>query len=114
MADGSFVAATNEEGDWESLPKIGFPRLGPWLTSCYNFGYSVALPVYAHLCAGNIIVNANVDSSEVLTGIGVSGLVDVISSLLNDLVSPSEVAVLRSYLSVASTLGISSGDPIGP
>lgn len=45
MADGSFVAATNEEGDWESLPKIGFPRLGPWLTSCYNFGYSVALPV---------------------------------------------------------------------
>lgn len=30
-----------------------------------------------------------------------------------DLVSPSKVAVLRSYLSVASTLGISSGGPIG-
>lgn len=72
-------------------------------------------------------------AARFLTGIGVSGLVDVISSLLNgeyhfrfsifpkgdadnlaDLVSPSEVAVLRSYLSVASTLGISSGDPIGP
>ena len=27
MADGSFVAATNEEGDWESLLKIGFRTL---------------------------------------------------------------------------------------
>lgn len=64
------------------------------------------------------------------TGVGGSGLVDVISILLNgrcylescqgqfsdqaaDLVSPSRVAVLRSYLAVAATLGISSGGPIG-
>jgi hypothetical protein len=41
MGDGSFVAATNEE-----IGKV-FQRsdLGPWLISCYNFGYSVALPV---------------------------------------------------------------------
>ncbi|KAJ6187601.1 Major facilitator superfamily domain general substrate transporter [Penicillium mononematosum] len=56
MADGSFVTATNEE-----IGKV-FQRsdLGPWLISCYNFGYSVALPV------GYIIVNANVDGSEIL------------------------------------------------
>lgn len=71
-------------------------------------------------------------AARFLTGIGGSGLVDVISILLNgqchfqssifpkgdadklaDLVSPSKVAVLRNYLSVASTLGISSGGPIG-
>ncbi|KAJ5843021.1 uncharacterized protein N7525_000762 [Penicillium rubens] len=113
MADGSFVAATNEEGDWESLLKIGFRTLA-----------YIMLQFWV-LCSAS--------SARFLTGIGVSGLVDVISSLLNgeyhfrfsifpkgdadnlaDLVSPSEVAVLRSYLSVASTLGISSGDPIGP
>lgn len=41
MADGSFVTATNEV-----IGKV-FQRwdLEPWLISCYNFGYSVALPV---------------------------------------------------------------------
>ncbi|CAP94448.1 Pc18g02240 [Penicillium rubens Wisconsin 54-1255] len=65
-------------------------------------------------CRGISLSMPMLIAARFLTGIGVSGLVDVISSLLNDLVSPSEVAVLRSYLSVASTLGISSGDPIGP
>ncbi|KAJ6138298.1 Major facilitator superfamily domain general substrate transporter [Penicillium samsonianum] len=131
MADGSFVTATNEE-----IGKV-FQRsdLGPWLISSYNFGYSIALPVYAHLCAayghkpvliiafvifafGALVTGISLSMPMLMvgrffTGIGGSGLVDVISILLNDLVSPSKVAVLRSYLSVASTLGISSGGPIG-
>ncbi|KGO47225.1 Major facilitator superfamily domain, general substrate transporter [Penicillium expansum] len=131
MADGSFVTATNEE-----IGKV-FQRsdLGPWLLSSYNFGYSIALPVYAHLCAayghkpvlviafvifafGTLVTGMSLSMPMLMiarffTGIGGSGLVDVISILLNDLVSPSKVAVLRSYLSVASMLGISSGGPIG-
>ncbi|KAJ5116964.1 major facilitator superfamily domain-containing protein [Penicillium angulare] len=54
-------------------------------------------------------------SGRILTGVGASGVRNVISIILNatDELPQSEVAMLRSYLSLATTVGISSGAPLG-
>jgi MFS family permease len=48
-----------------------------------------------------------------VTGTGGAGMMDLVSILLNKMTSASEVGLLRGYVSLGITLGVSCGPPLG-
>ncbi|KAE8391149.1 major facilitator superfamily domain-containing protein [Aspergillus alliaceus] len=131
MADESFVLSNSEEIGGQFRQS----SFGPWILCSYNLGYCVALPLYGYLCNicrhkpillaalttfvfGSLITGVAVSmpmliAAQVIAGVGGSGLVDVVSIMINDLLPISEVAVLRGYLSFVSMVGVCSGSPLG-
>ncbi|KAB8227339.1 major facilitator superfamily domain-containing protein [Aspergillus alliaceus] len=131
MADESFVLSNSEEIGGQFRQS----SFGPWILCSYNLGYCVALPLYGYLCNtcghkpillaalttfafGSLITGVAVSmpmliAARVIAGVGGSGLVDVVSIMINDLLPISEVAVLRGYLSFVSMVGVCSGSPLG-
>ncbi|TAQ83729.1 hypothetical protein B7494_g7949 [Chlorociboria aeruginascens] len=50
---------------------------------------------------------------RIITGCGASGIISLASIIITDIAEQSNVAVLRSYVNVASTVGLSLGGPLG-
>ncbi|DAA74128.1 TPA_exp: putative MFS multidrug transporter [Trichophyton benhamiae CBS 112371] len=114
-----------------------FKQLGdsPWVLAGYNLGYCVALPVYGKLSdtygrqiplvvsyclfSGGCILSGTatalwqVIAGRVITGIGAAGMVALVCVLITDNVSPSQVAITRSYVNMVSVFGRVLGGPIG-
>ncbi|KAJ5902903.1 transporter [Penicillium taxi] len=130
-ADDSFMVSTHGE----IASQFGQLALGPWLMAAYNLGYVVALPMYGRICdmfgykkpllsaylifsIGCLIAGgANsiwmIIAGRFLSGAGGAGMVDLISVILNDMETLREVAMLRSYLGMVTTAGVSAGAPLG-
>ncbi|KAJ5109745.1 transporter [Penicillium argentinense] len=130
-ADDSFVLVTHGEigSHFKRVP------LGPWLITVYNLGYMATLPLYGRLsdvygyrsillvayvmfsagCAvtGTASVMWVAIAGRLLSGVGASGMLDLISVIINDKAPPREIALIRSYLGVAFPLGLSCGGPLG-
>ncbi|RDH24246.1 MFS general substrate transporter [Aspergillus niger ATCC 13496] len=52
-------------------------------------------------------------AGRIISGVGSSGMVVMISIIITDLAAPSEVALLRSYTNVVNMLGRGAGAPLG-
>ncbi|CEJ58991.1 hypothetical protein PMG11_07629 [Penicillium brasilianum] len=109
--------------------------LAPCLITAYNLGYSVTLPMYGRVCeiygykitllvaylvftVGCIISGSApylglVIAGRFVAGVGGAGMTDLISVVITEMAPLREVAVLRSYLQMSSTLGVTIGSSIG-
>ncbi|KAJ5888715.1 transporter [Penicillium taxi] len=130
-ADDSFMISTHGE----IASQFGQLSLGPWLIAAYNVGYVVTLPMYGRICdihgykrpllsayavfALGCLIAGTADSiwmvfaGRFLSGAGGAGMVDLISVILNDIETLREVQILRSYLGMVTTAGVSAGGPLG-
>ncbi|OJJ79033.1 uncharacterized protein ASPGLDRAFT_1076543 [Aspergillus glaucus CBS 516.65] len=108
---------------------------GSWLLAGYNLGYCAALPVHGRLgdiygrktpllaayavfgfglaVSGSAFSLWQVIIGRVITGIGSSGMVGLISIVITDTSTLEQVAVLRSYVTVVAIAGYSLGAPLG-
>ncbi|KAF3893630.1 Vacuolar membrane amino acid uptake transporter [Trichophyton interdigitale] len=136
---GVFLAGADESMVLVTYQAIAshFKQLGdsPWVLAGYNLGYCVALPVYGKLSdtygrqiplvvsyclfSGGCILSGTaaalwqVIAGRVITGIGAAGMVALVCVLITDNVSPSQVAITRSYVNMVSVFGRVLGGPIG-
>ncbi|KAG9232096.1 major facilitator superfamily domain-containing protein [Amylocarpus encephaloides] len=130
-ADTSLVWATHE------TVSSHFDKLGnsSWMMTSFTIGYCVTLPLYGRLsdsygrlrpliaaycafCIGCTICGIGqaywqVILGRITTGCGASGIISLASIIIADIAAPSNVAVLRSYVNIASTVGLSLGGPLG-
>ncbi|XMA11303.1 hypothetical protein WAI453_004094 [Rhynchosporium graminicola] len=130
-ADTSFAWATHETiaSHFNSL------RHSSWIMTSFTVGYCVTLPLYGRLsdsygrfypliaaycifCIGCTLCGIGqaywqVILGRITQGCGASGIISLASVIITDIAAPSEVAVLRSYVNIASTVGLSSGGPLG-
>ncbi|KAI2818571.1 hypothetical protein CBS115989_5055 [Aspergillus niger] len=136
---GAFLASTDESlviatydiiaSEFHELSKAS------WLVTGYNLGYCIALPVYGTLadslgrqrsmllgylvfalgCLISSLSNSmnQLIAGRIISGVGSSGMVVMISIIITDLAAPSEVALLRSYTNVVNMLGRGAGAPLG-
>lgn len=124
LTTGSDVAAALEAPDYTS-----------WLITSYNLGYTTALPLHGQACDlagpkkailialvlygfGCILTGISGSihlalAGRVISGIGGSGMVELVSVLVNEMGSFHQVAVLRSYVTTSSIIGITCGAPLG-
>ncbi|KAI6713965.1 efflux pump antibiotic resistance protein [Diplocarpon mali] len=130
-ANTSLVWATHETvaSRFDSL------KNSSWMMTSFTIGYCVTLPLYGRLsdkygrlnpliaaygifCIGCGFCGVGqtywqVILGRVITGSGASGIISLASIVITDIAAPSDVAVLRSYVNVASTVGLASGGPLG-
>ncbi|KIW00575.1 hypothetical protein, variant [Verruconis gallopava] len=131
QADGSLVLAayskvSSEFGDFEN---------GSWLFSAYVLAMCVTQPLYGKLsdiygrktclqisymlfalgtaCTGLGQSMRQVIAARAVQGAGGAGMVCMVSILLTDLVPLNEVALYRSYVNIAQTVGRSCGGAVG-
>ncbi|KAG9241502.1 major facilitator superfamily domain-containing protein, partial [Calycina marina] len=105
------------------------------MMTTFTIGYCVTLPLYGHLSDthGRLrpLVAAYATFSigcalcgvgqqywqvilgRIITGCGASGIVSLASIIIADIAAPSNVAVLRSYVNIATVIGLSLGGPLG-
>ncbi|KAL2067238.1 hypothetical protein VTL71DRAFT_1662 [Oculimacula yallundae] len=104
-ADTSFAWATHETiaSNFDSL------RHSSWLMTSFTVGYCVTLP----LDSGIGQAYWQVILGRIIQGCGASGIISLASVIITDIAAPSDVAVLRSYVNIASTVGLSGGGPLG-
>ncbi|KAI9147235.1 Vacuolar membrane amino acid uptake transporter fnx2 [Paramyrothecium foliicola] len=130
-ADGSLVIATSPEIASE------FHRLSEasWLVTAYTLGQCAFQPLYGKLSdifgrksalvfAYSIFLLGcglcgigreywHVIAGRAISGIGGAGMSGLVSVVIADMLPIRQVATWRSYVNVISTLGRSSGGPIG-
>ncbi|KAH8646947.1 major facilitator superfamily domain-containing protein [Tricladium varicosporioides] len=130
-ADTSLVWATHETvaSHFDNLENSS------WMMTSFTVGSCVTLPLYGRLsgtygrmrplisaycifCAGCMICGLGqaywqLIVGRIITGCGASGIISLASIIITDIAAPSEVAVLRSYVNVAVTIGLSVGGPLG-
>ncbi|KAL4796458.1 major facilitator superfamily domain-containing protein [Aspergillus venezuelensis] len=130
-ADDSFVLTTVSD----ISASLGAANATTWILTSYNVGYIIALPLYGQLCdmvgrkktlmlayllyicgctlAGTSSTVILVIFGRVISGLGGSGMVELVSVVFNENGSSRQVALLRSYATVASMLGQTCGAPLG-
>ncbi|KAJ5379820.1 uncharacterized protein N7496_002248 [Penicillium cataractarum] len=130
-ADETFVLSTGSD----VASALNASSSASWLITAYNLGYTVGLPVYGQICestgpkgavllalalyaAGCILtgVSGTINyaiAGRVITGFGGSGMNELVSVLLNNIDDFHRVAMLRSYVTTVSLVGITCGAPIG-
>ncbi|KAJ5880815.1 transporter [Penicillium subrubescens] len=109
--------------------------LGPWLITAYNLGYSVTLPLYGRVCEiygykttllvaylvftlGCVISGLApylgvAIAGRFIAGAGGAGMTDLISVIITEMAPLREVAVLRCYIQMSGTVGVTVGSPLG-
>ncbi|PBP19900.1 hypothetical protein BUE80_DR009275 [Diplocarpon rosae] len=130
-ANTSLVWATHET----VASRFNSLKNSSWMMTSFTIGYCVTLPLYGRLsdqygrlsplvaaygifCIGCASCGLGrtywqVILGRIITGCGASGIISLASIVITDIAAPSDVAVLRSYVNVASTIGLASGGPIG-
>ncbi|EAW11605.1 putative MFS transporter [Aspergillus clavatus NRRL 1] len=109
--------------------------MGSWLLTGYNLGYCVALPIYGLLCdicsrrnllfsayflfgLGSLICGTGhgvnqIVIGRIIAGLGGAGMSSLCSVIITDLLSSSDVAVLRGWTETINNIGRSLGPPLG-
>ncbi|OAF54976.1 hypothetical protein VC83_08519 [Pseudogymnoascus destructans] len=130
-ADTSLVWATHET----IASRFNSLQNSSWMMTSFTMGYCVTLPLYGRLsdsygslrpllvayctfCIGSTLCGIGqtywqVILGRVVAGCGASGMVSLASIIITELADSSDVAVLRSYVNIASTIGLSGGGPLG-
>lgn len=130
-ADTSLVWATHET----IASRFNSLQNSSWLMTSFTIGYCVTLPLYGRLsdrfgslrpllsaycifCVGSAFCGVGITYwqvilGRVIAGCGASGMVSLASIVITEIASPQDVAVLRSYVNIASTIGLSGGGPLG-
>ncbi|KAH8780515.1 major facilitator superfamily domain-containing protein [Hyaloscypha finlandica] len=107
---------------------VTLPLYGRLSDNCGRLGPLIA--AYCTFCIGCTlcIASLKIDSCEnsgigqaywqvilgrIVQGCGASGIISLASIIITDIAVPSNVAVLRSYVNIASTVGLSLGGPLG-
>ncbi|KFY69360.1 hypothetical protein V496_00295 [Pseudogymnoascus sp. VKM F-4515 (FW-2607)] len=130
-ADTSLVWATHET----IASRFNSLQNSSWMMTSFTMGYCVTLPLYGRLsdnygslrpllvayctfCIGSMLCGIGqtywqVILGRIIAGCGASGMVSLASIVITELADSSDVAVLRSYVNIASTIGLSGGGPLG-
>ncbi|OBT44202.1 hypothetical protein VE00_04811 [Pseudogymnoascus sp. WSF 3629] len=130
-ADTSLVWATHET----IASRFNSLQNSSWMMTSFTMGYCVTLPLYGRLsdsygslrpllvayctfCIGSTLCGIGqtywqVILGRIVAGCGASGMVSLASIIITELADSSDVAVLRSYVNIASTIGLSGGGPLG-
>ncbi|KFY18240.1 hypothetical protein V492_00060 [Pseudogymnoascus sp. VKM F-4246] len=130
-ADTSLVWATHET----IASRFNSLQNSSWMMTSFTMGYCVTLPLYGRLsdnygslrplllaystfCIGSALCGIGqtywqVILGRVIAGCGASGMVSLASIIITEVAAASDVAVLRSYVNIASTIGLSGGGPLG-
>ncbi|KAJ5038213.1 uncharacterized protein L3040_007080 [Drepanopeziza brunnea f. sp. 'multigermtubi'] len=130
-ANTSLVWATHET----VASRFDTLRSSSWMMTSFTIGYCVTLPLYGRLSDNYgrlrpLIASYSIFSfgctlcgvgqtywqvvlGRIITGCGASGIISLASIVITDIAPPSDVAVLRSYVNVASSIGLASGGPVG-
>ncbi|CEJ91340.1 hypothetical protein VHEMI07058 [[Torrubiella] hemipterigena] len=130
-ADTSLVWATHET----IASRFDALQNSSWMMTAFTIGYFVTLPMYKRLCdtfgnlkallvaystfcVGSTLCGIGqtywqVILGRIITGFGASGMVSLASVIIAEISEPADVAVLRSYVNIASTIGLSGGGPLG-
>ncbi|CAI7600682.1 unnamed protein product [Penicillium palitans] len=130
-ADESFVLTTGSD----VASDLNASSSAAWLITGYNLGYILALPVYGQICDstgpkraillaltvyGSGCLMTGVSQSihlavagRIISGFGGAGMNELVSVILNEVHSFDRVAMLRSYVTTVSIIGITCGAPLG-
>ncbi|RDL36129.1 Uncharacterized protein BP5553_06741 [Venustampulla echinocandica] len=130
-ADTSLVWATHET----IASRFDSRQKSSWMMTSFTIGYCVTLPLYGRLsdnfgslrsllvayctfCIGSALCGIGlaywqVILGRIIAGCGASGIVSLASIIITEHADPPDVVVLRSYVNIASTIGLSGGGPLG-
>ncbi|CRL26995.1 Sucrose/H+ symporter, plant [Penicillium camemberti] len=131
LLDESFVLTTGSD----VASDLNASSSAAWLITGYNLGYILALPVYGQICDstgpkraillaltvyGSGCLMTGVSQSihlavagRIISGFGGAGMNELVSVILNEVHSFDRVAMLRSYVTTVSIIGITCGAPLG-
>ncbi|KAJ5465510.1 hypothetical protein N7530_009297 [Penicillium desertorum] len=130
-ADESFVLTTGSD----VASALNASSSAAWLITGYNLGYILALPMYGQICdltgprkaillaltvygCGCLMTGVSQNiywavAGRLISGFGGAGMNELVSVILNELHSFDRVAMLRSYVSTVSIIGVTCGAPLG-
>ncbi|KAL2698827.1 hypothetical protein AAEP93_010215 [Penicillium crustosum] len=130
-ADESFVLTTGSD----VASALNASSSAAWLITGYNLGYILALPVYGQICdstgpkkaillaltvygLGCLMTGVSQSihlavAGRIISGFGGAGMNELVSVILNEIHSFDRVAMLRSYVTTVSIIGITCGAPLG-
>ncbi|CAG8953348.1 hypothetical protein HYFRA_00003559 [Hymenoscyphus fraxineus] len=89
-----------------------------WVLAGYNLGHCIALPIVskAHFKVENRGLGGHlwqVIAGRIITGLGGSGMLALVSVIITENVPPNQVALMRSYVNVVNVIGRAFGGPLG-
>ncbi|KAF5592015.1 vacuolar membrane amino acid uptake transporter fnx2 [Fusarium subglutinans] len=126
QADSSIVLANSQEiaSEFRFLSDASWLMISYVLAQCYGRTSNISgrkpamIFSYAALTLGCIICGIgtsywHVLLGRVVSGIGGAGMVELVTVIIADLLTPRQVATCRSYVNVVATLGRSCGGPLG-
>ncbi|KAJ5597702.1 hypothetical protein N7537_007786 [Penicillium hordei] len=130
-ADESFVLTTGSD----VASALNASSSAAWLITGYNLGYILALPIYGQICDltgptraillaltvygfGCLMTGVSQSihlavAGRLISGFGGAGMNELVSVILNEIHSFDRVAMLRSYVTTVSIIGITCGAPLG-
>ncbi|KAJ6155972.1 hypothetical protein N7497_004857 [Penicillium chrysogenum] len=130
-ADESFVLTTGSD----VASALNASSSAAWLITGYNLGYILALPMYGQICdltgprkaiilaltvygCGCLMTGVSQNiywavAGRLISGFGGAGMNELVSVILNEIHSFDRVAMLRSYVSTVSIIGVTCGAPLG-
>ncbi|KAJ5858428.1 hypothetical protein N7534_003705 [Penicillium rubens] len=131
-ADESFVLTTGSD----VASALNASSSAAWLITGYNLGYILALPMYGQICdltgprkaiilaltvygCGCLMTGVSQNiywavAGRLISGFGGAGMNELVSVILNEIHSFDRVAMLRSYVSTVSIIGVTCGAPWAP
>ncbi|CAG8260874.1 unnamed protein product [Penicillium nalgiovense] len=130
-ADESFVLTTGSD----VASALNASSSAAWLITGYNLGYILALPMYGQICDltgprraillaltvygfGCLLTGVSQSiqlavAGRLISGFGGAGMNELVSVILNEIHSFDRVAMLRSYVTTVSIIGVTCGAPLG-
>ncbi|KOS43232.1 hypothetical protein ACN38_g5877 [Penicillium nordicum] len=130
-ADESFVLTTGSD----VASALNASSSAAWLITGYNLGYILALPIYGQICdltgptrailmaltvygCGCLMTGVSQTihlavAGRIISGFGGAGMNELVSVILNEVHSFDRVAMLRSYVTTVSIIGVTCGAPLG-
>ncbi|OQD64419.1 hypothetical protein PENPOL_c007G05983 [Penicillium polonicum] len=130
-ADESFVLTTGSD----VASALNASSSAAWLITGYNLGYILALPIYGQICdltgptraillaltvygCGCLMTGVSQTihwavAGRLISGFGGAGMNELVSVILNEIHSFDRVAMLRSYVTTVSIIGVTCGAPLG-